>query len=359
MNTPPRDVTAVPKRPLTMTTDRPREACAEFRIGVRSVPYLADHAFQDMVVLPGSFYLAVARCVDRELTQRVPGLIRNVTFHSPLILWPDDTVIRVDLRALARGVSGTGSTKLVPRAAVPGLSLDGTPPLSKSTARRQAGRPPAGIDPITIAGFQARAQSVIGADQFYKRLRQNGNQYGPSFQRAVSIWRAGNQSLASLAAERRDGEREPLGLEPSLLDAMTQVLASIVVERGKTFILRSIEQVAMSDGEFPESLWGHAVLQHEDDERQSFVGTVRIVDQSGRSCVELSGVSFAFLERMDAPEKAARTTFVVASNFTADPIEESLKFWGDHFHAPVQVEFAPYDQIFQQLLEGGAFCTCT
>ena len=129
--------------------------------------------------------------------------------------------------------------------------------------------------------------------------------------------RCGGQatSLASLAAERRDAEGELLSLESSLLDAMTQVLASIVMERGKTFILRSIEQVAMTDGEFPESLWAHAVLQREDDDkRQSFVGTVRVVDQSGRACVELSGLSLAFLERSDAPEKAAHTTFVVASH---------------------------------------------
>ena len=61
MNTPPHEVTAVPTVPVTLITDGPREATAEFRIGVRSVPYLADHAFQDMVVLPGSFYLAMAR----------------------------------------------------------------------------------------------------------------------------------------------------------------------------------------------------------------------------------------------------------------------------------------------------------
>src|SRR6185503_518120 len=37
-----------------------------------------------------------------------------------------------------------------------------------------------------------------------------------------------------------------------------------------------------------------------------------------------------------------------------DPLEDSLKFWGEHFHTPVQVEVAPYDQIFQQLLDTGS-----
>ncbi|HWO32198.1 MAG TPA: FkbM family methyltransferase, partial [Candidatus Acidoferrum sp.] len=41
---------------------------------------------------------------------------------------------------------------------------------------------------------------------------------------------------------------------------------------------------------------------------------------------------------------------VVASNFTAAPVEESLKFWAAHFNLQSNIEFAPYDQVFQQLL---------
>jgi FkbH-like protein/FkbM family methyltransferase len=349
MNTAPREATAL-KWLVSLTRDRSGAACAEFRIGVRSDPYLADHGFQDMVVLAGSFYLEMARCVDRELTQRLPRVIRNVTFHSPVILGPDDTVIRVDVRNLGDGRVGygfyeasdeNGDARQSTRQYAATLEID----------RHASATSQAGMGPFTIAGFQARARSVVDSDRFYTQLRRNGNQYGPSFQRVVSVWRAGNQSLAWLAAERRDGEREPPGLEgASLLDGMTQVLASIVMDRGQTFILQSIDQVAVTDSEFPERLWGHAVLQHENDAGQQFVGTVRVVDQSARPCVELSGVSFAFLERVNAPENAG-TSFVIASNFTADPIEDSLKFWGDHFHIAVQVEFAPYDQIFQQLLD--------
>lgn len=41
----------------TCFTHQPLEVSAEFRVGVRSVPYLADHGFQDMVVPPGSLHL--------------------------------------------------------------------------------------------------------------------------------------------------------------------------------------------------------------------------------------------------------------------------------------------------------------
>ena len=98
-----RDVTRDMKRPFTLTMAEAGEACAEFRIGIRSLPYLADHAFQDMVVLPGSFYVEMARCVDRELTQRLPAVIHNVIFQSPVILGSDDIVIGVDVRDVGGG----------------------------------------------------------------------------------------------------------------------------------------------------------------------------------------------------------------------------------------------------------------
>src|SRR5206468_7679535 len=77
------------KHQVTVSTNRPQEAAAEFRIGVRSVPYLADHGFQDMVVLPGSFYVEMALCVEHEISKRLPGIVRNVTFHRPVILSAD------------------------------------------------------------------------------------------------------------------------------------------------------------------------------------------------------------------------------------------------------------------------------
>ena len=52
-----------------------------------------------------------------------------------------------------------------------------------------------------------------------------------------------------------------------------------------------------------------------------------------------------------APDtKTAKLNFRVASNFTSEPVEESLNFWGHHFGTPVQTVFAPYNQVFQQLL---------
>ena len=193
MNTAPREATGVLKSLVTLTRDRSGEASAEFRIGVRSVPYLADHGFQDMVVLPGSFYIEMALRVDRELSKRVPGLVRNVTFHNPIILSAEDTVIKVEVRD-----HGDGRVEYTfYEAGVENGSA--RPPAQQYAAKLEIDRTTstslAGIDAFSIEAFQAQSHAVIDSEQFYKTLRQNGNQYGPRFQNVVSIWRAGDQSL--------------------------------------------------------------------------------------------------------------------------------------------------------------------
>ena len=193
------------KHLVTFSTDRPLEASAEFRIGVRSIPYLADHGFQDMVVLPGSFYIEMALCVDRELSKCVPGLVRNVTFHNPIILSAEDTDIRVEVRDhgdrlveymfYETGVED-GSAQAPAQQYAAKLEID----------RNQSTSLETGIDTFSIEAFQAQSHAVVDSEQFYKTLRENGNQYGPRFQNVSSIWRAGDQSLGRLSLPRQDRE---------------------------------------------------------------------------------------------------------------------------------------------------------
>ena len=245
---------------------------------------MADHGFQDMVVLPGSFYIEMALCVDRELSKRTPGLVRNITFHNPIILSAEDTVIKVEVRDhgdrrveymfYEAGVED-GSMRSAAQQYAAKLEID----------RNQSTSPEAGTDAFSIEAFQAQSHAVIEPEQFYKTLRENGNQYGPRFQNVSSIWRAGDQSLGRLSVARQDRAIEPHYLHPSLLDSMTQLLAPFIMEKGKTFILRSIDKVEVTDVNFPDTLVGpcHAATDSDDGDKKGFLGNVRIFDQSGKT----------------------------------------------------------------------------
>src|SRR6185369_1553635 len=86
---------------IRFTKDAPEGTIAEFKLGVRSLPYLADHGFQDVIVLPGSLYVEMALCVHVELLKHLTGTLRKATFQNPVILSDDDCTIRVIVREQA------------------------------------------------------------------------------------------------------------------------------------------------------------------------------------------------------------------------------------------------------------------
>lgn len=48
---------------------------------------------------------------------------------------------------------------------------------------------------------------------------------------------------------------------------------------------------------------------------------------------------------------ATGVTIVVSANFTAEPVEGSLRYWLRELQIPASVQHAPFDQVFQQLLD--------
>jgi FkbH-like protein len=59
---------------------------------------------------------------------------------------------------------------------------------------------------------------------------------------------------------------------------------------------------------------------------------------------------------LDHPEKPSsfhekEQTIAIAANFTAEPVGESLRYWIEELELPAKVEFAPYNQVLQQLLD--------
>ena len=48
--------------------------------------------------------------------------------------------------------------------------------------------------------------------------------------------------------------------------------------------------------------------------------------------------------------KSAKTIAITAS-FTEELLEDSLDFWGRELQTPFNIDFAPYNQVFQQLID--------
>ena len=51
------------------------------------------------------------------------------------------------------------------------------------------------------------------------------------------------------------------------------------------------------------------------------------------------------------PQPPAGSFLAVSATFTAEPIKETLSFWMDELGLDLEIKFAPYNQVFQQLLD--------
>jgi len=324
-------------------------AQAEVRVDIRSFPYLADHGFLDMLVLPGSSYIDMALCMDQQLSNRVPSVVRNVVFEHPVILSTEGTVVKVEVidhnnnrveykfyEAKAENEKALSSG----RRHAARLEIDrNLLPLSRGA--KQA--PP-------VQRFQFERQAQLDRETFYKKLHENGNNYGPSFQNISSIWQIGSEWFGKLTFGSRAQLNESHVLHPTVIDSVTQLLANFFLEEGKPFVLRSIDRVEILDVNLPNTLFAHATLLQSDSSRNSFVGNVRACDQSGNTYFECTGVALSLLDPAE-PVETDKRTFAIASNFTAEPLADSLNFWADYFQWTIRLEFAPYNQLFQQLLD--------
>ena len=52
-----------------------------------------------------------------------------------------------------------------------------------------------------------------------------------------------------------------------------------------------------------------------------------------------------------AKARERKRTIAIAATYTAEPIEEALKFWLEQLQIRAKIEFAPFNQVFQQLLD--------
>lgn len=301
-----------------------------------------------MIVLPGAMYLNWALQAHFLKTQVRPLVLGQVRFARPVLISEKDTEIGVEAVTQPEGgveysffEIGTGkSSQQQPFAQI---IFPGVP----------ANQCDMGLAGIALDAPGRSSSRLMKSEELYARLRENGNQYGPSFQGLdfVSVgedWVFGRLSIGSTKLSR---ETQPL--DPILFDSMVQTLAALALEQCRTFVLQSISSVHIYEYALPDGLSVQAKrLPGAAINKSEIVGDIRLLDEKGKVYLELQGVRAALLERVeDLTVDRAGTPVCVASNFTADLLREPLEFWADYFERPLRIAFAPYNQVFQQLLD--------
>ena len=186
------------------------------RISLQSHPWLADHAVDGSVIVPGTVFTELAlQAGERVGAERISAL----NFEAPLIL-PESGAVQ--LQVAVSEPDERGRRPIAAYSRPEGDTIESEVAECEWTrhASGSLSTPDTALAPQRLASWPPPGAAEIDLTDFYGRLAGIGFEYGPAFQCLTAAWRDGEEIYAevSLAPEQHD-EAGAFAIHPALLDA--------------------------------------------------------------------------------------------------------------------------------------------
>ncbi len=241
------------------------EARYDSLLSLSALPWLADHRVFDRIVVPGTYFLAMAAEAGRDGKGLASVQLDSLQLHAPLLLDDDDKGRSLQmLLEPAEEVEGRSArtAEIFSRAeGEEGWTLH---------ARARLSTLPNEVSPdIDLSGV-IRRLAERDVSELYARFARLGIAYGPAFQGLQGLWSGNGEAVGEVVL---DGalKRRGLDLHPALLDGCLQVMAAALPEReGSNIFLPIAWGGVRIDGELPDRVFSHVTLV---DEPSSLEGT--------------------------------------------------------------------------------------
>ncbi|MFF3859306.1 type I polyketide synthase [Streptomyces sp. NPDC002209] len=184
------------------------------RLSLKSHAWLADHAVDGVVIVPGTGLVELAVRAGDEAGCVV---LEELVIEAPLVV-PDHGGVRVQVAVGGPGETGSRTVEVYSQREdaagdgawtrqATGMLSATVQPGGGGTGFDFAAWPPLGAQPVDITGG-------------YDLIAEVGYGYGPTFQAVRAVWRRGEELFAEVALpedQRKDAGR--FGIHPALLDA--------------------------------------------------------------------------------------------------------------------------------------------
>nr|WP_055504505.1 type I polyketide synthase [Nonomuraea pusilla] len=242
------------------------------------VPWLADHRIGGVPVMPATGYVEMALAAGRLALPEAGG---------PL---------EVDRFRVTRALTAPGDPDSPPVHLRTALSLEtgvltvssgedaGQPGQEHARARVRALLRPS-PPPLDVAALRARMPTSWDADDFYRRTRVGGLEYGPAFRVLTGLWSGAGESLGRYSCPAQ--AEEPWHVHPVVLDSGLQVGVTWLLEAlraGHGFLPSAIGAVRVWRSPSPEGLLHVRERARGDDEVR---WDVTVADLDGEVAVEM------------------------------------------------------------------------
>ncbi|NET03602.1 MAG: FkbM family methyltransferase [Symploca sp. SIO2B6] len=321
----------------------------ESQIRIESPTFLQHHCVYDRAILPATAYIEMALTAVNSLSKSESWVVENFTIQEALILLDNEvqtiqTILTVESDQaysfkILRLTKGQTNEELSQNIHASGKLL--LKELDLGTTQTD------------LSVLQARCQK-ISVDAHYQECRERSIDYGSNFQVIEQLWRKEGEALGQIQLPSAlIPDAQDYNVHPVLLDSCLQVLWAALPNslKQQTYLPVSLErlQVYRSPG---NCLWSYAQLNPtQDSSEQTLSANLYLFDESGALVIEIEGIFIgrasreAMLRNFQKKQKIALT-----ATFTAEPVEDSLAFWSKQLNIPFTIEFAAYNQVFQELL---------
>jgi len=285
----------------------------ETDIGVDRMPYLADHRVNDAVVLPAAAFTEMALAAAFDLTAAPALALDELRFEQALVLRAG-TAHRVQV-ALAPGPGESWRVRISSRA-----SDDD----SREWTLHARGRIRADAGDAASIEVPPTPAVLAGSDDHYLAMAERGLVYGPAF-RAVRGIEAGTDAIWGRITLPDGLSVQGYRIHPSLLDGVLQVGVAALPDdtAGGTYVPAGMARLRWH-GTPPadSSAWARAGTASPNG-GGGFLVDVSLLDDAGRTLVEVEGLELAPLVRDEA--KLAAEAFHEVSWELVPPVVASAR----------------------------------
>ncbi|MFG6202084.1 SDR family NAD(P)-dependent oxidoreductase, partial [Nonomuraea sp. JJY05] len=192
------------------------------RLSVAAQPWLADHAVNGTILLPGTAFLELALRAGDEIGCPV---VQELTLQAPLLL-PADGGRQLQVLVGSGDDAGVRPVSIHSRA-------DGDAPWVLHADGALADAAPAPVE--GLEQWPPAGADVIDVSDAYDLLLDMGYEYGPVFQGLQAAWRRDRDVFAEVALpEQAHADAARSGLHPALLDAAMH--AQLIAGDGQTVL---------------------------------------------------------------------------------------------------------------------------
>ena len=276
-------------------------------MSLTALPFVADHRVEGRVIVPATAYLEMMLSAGAQSLGDGPLTLSEIQLEKALFLEPtaiyrlqlsleyrsDDVAV---VRIHGREASATGTDWI--------LHVSGTVSRDRTAARVAA---------VDVDAIRRRCPTSVSGAEFYERLAERGNEWGPAFRGVTRLWHGDGEALSEIGVPAGiAAELESYLIHPAVADASGHVLAATIPlqksagEKGGAFVGGGIERITLHRRPGAGPLLAYAVRRPTPDGPSNILsGDVTVMDDAG-VVAEVTGARLWYLADGAAAVPAGR-----------------------------------------------------